>query len=174
MEQIDMDKQQKRRAKRKIRPKVDPEIFYLEDELARLDIVSPEDNKFLKQSDFNRLYSSLVKESIARSEELNLMHNELIQLLTEYGYTVRIQGFGVFELKERKGHVGRNFHSTDGDSNAPKKMVLAPFRAFTFSPSRTYKTRIREQDEQGIVRTTLKKAPRAKPKRPRSKRANFS
>ncbi len=65
--------------------------------------------------------------------------DEIVSSL-EDGYIVQFHGRGKFELKNRKGHVGRN-------PKTQEEYTIPDHKAFVFSPSRTYKRNLRENNK---------------------------
>lgn len=93
--------------------------------------------QILNRGDLSRRLKRRTGMSIAEWNDcLDAVFDE-IKNAVEEDKVVRIQGFGRFELKERKSHLGRN-------PNSREAYVIPEHKAFMFTASRTYKRGLRK------------------------------
>ena len=94
----------------------------------------------LNKGDFVRLLSVRLNKTVDETTEMVDAFWDVLQDEVELGHMVRFQGRGRFEMKDRKGHKGRNPKSKE-------EYEIPAHKSFVFTASRTYKRRLRSDNE---------------------------
>lgn len=127
-------------------------VIDIRKEVALLNITN--DDNVINKTEFDKLFSIIVGESIVRSGELTAKMIELIKALAELGHATRFHGFGRYDMRDRQGHVGQNLKpknkinsDSETDTDEDLSIPIRPHKGFTFTASRTYKNRIKYSNE---------------------------